>query len=102
MNTQTFGQRLQAARRRKGFKTQTALGDRLGVSGRTIRNYETGHTMPDLATLQQLREVLGDFDVEGDPVEVAVRESRLIEWRQDAVVSTYKKHLYEQAREEAG
>lgn len=101
MQKDTFGQRLQAARKRAGYRTQDALGDVVGVSGRTVRNYENDKTMPDLATLTRLRELLGEFDVEGDPVESAVRQSRLIEWRQNAVITEYQKHLYEQAREEA-
>lgn len=97
----TFGQRLRAARTRAGFKTQEALGDFVGVSGRTIRNYESGKTQPDAAMLTKLVAVLGNFDAAGDPVEVAVRQSRLVEWRQDDTIAHYKRHLYEQAREEA-
>jgi transcriptional regulator with XRE-family HTH domain len=98
----TFGQRLQAARKRAGYKSQHALGDRIGVAGRTIRNYEIGATSPDVPTLEKLTAVLGDFVTEGDPVETAVRSSELVKWRQDAVISTYEKHRYDQAREEAG
>lgn len=93
---ETFGQRLQAARKAAGFRTQESLGDAIGVSGKTIRNYEGGKTHPDAGTLARLRRLLGEFDVQGDPVEVAVRQSELIEWRQDAVLSTYKRNLHEQ------
>lgn len=96
----TFGQRLQAARKRAGYRSQEALADLIGVSSRTIRNYELDKTSPDLVTLEELTRVLGDFTSGGDPVEIAVRGSRLVEWRQDAVVSVYKQHLYEQGREE--
>lgn len=97
----TFGERLRAARLRAGYKTQEALGDVVGVSGRTIRNYEIGKTRPDVATLDKLREAVGDL-AGGDPVEAAVRTSSLVEWRQDDTIAHYKRHLYEQAREEAG
>lgn len=98
---QTFGQRLQAARRRAGYKSQQALGDVIGVAGRTIRNYETDATTPDLVTLENLRRVLGNFDIEGgDPVEAAVKSSRLTEDRQYVVLSVYKKQLREQDYED--
>ena len=100
--TETFGQRLQAARKAAGYRTQEALGDAIGVSGKTIRNYEGSRTRPDAGTLVNLRRLLGEFDVQGDPVEVAVRQSELIEWRQDAVLSTYKRNLHEQREERAG
>lgn len=92
----TFGTRLQIARKRAGFRTQQALADLLGISGRTIRNYELGKTRPDAATLDALRKTLGEFDAEGDAVEVAVRNSRLTEDRQYVVLGTYKRQLREQ------
>ena len=95
----TFGQRLQAARKRAGYKSQEALGDRIGISGRTIRNYEIGRTMPDLATLEKLTTALGDFTGEGDPVVSAVKGSRLTEDRQYVVIATYKRELREQDEE---
>lgn len=102
MTEPTYGERLAAARVRHGFRTQQSLGDAVGVSGRTIRNYEIGKTFPDLATREKLRDLLGTFDAAGDQVEVAVRQSALVEWRQDDTIAHYKRHLYEQAREEAG
>lgn len=102
MTEPTYGQRLAAARKRHGFKTQDSLADAVGVVGKTIRNYETGKTFPDLATREKLRDLLGAFDAAGDQVEVAVRQSALVEWRQDDTIAHYKRHLYEQAREEAG
>lgn len=92
----TFGERLAAARKRAGFATQQSLGDLIGVAGRTVRNWETGKTSPDVAMLSRLREELGAFDSAGDPVEVAVRESRLTEDRQYVVLGVYKRELREQ------
>ena len=51
---------------------------------------------PPRADIAALRDLAG-----GDPVEVAVRGSSLVEWRQDDTIAHYKRHLYEQAREEA-
>ena len=96
----TFGERLQAARKRAGYRTQQALGDVMGRSPRTIRNWETDKTLPDVADLAELREVLGNFDSGVDPVEVAVRASRLTEDRQYVVIATYKRELRQQDEEE--
>lgn len=79
-----------------GYRTQQALGDALGLSSKTIRNYETGATTPDASTKANLRRLLGDFDEPGDAVESAIRRSELTEWRKAAVISEYQRHLYEQ------
>ena len=102
MHQQTFGQRLQAARKAAGYRTQAVLADLVGVSDKTIRNYETDKTEPDYATKQKLRALLGPFDAEGDPVEAAVRQSRLTEDRQHVVLGVYKRQLREQDEEEGG
>lgn len=98
----TFGKRMQAARRMSGYRTQQALADVLGVSERTVRNYETDKWRPDVGTLSVLRRLLGPFDEDGDDVEMAVRRSRLTEDRQYAVIGTYKRHLREQDDDEGG
>jgi len=100
MNDTEFGQRLALARRRAGYRSQAALGDAVGVSGRTIRSWEAGK-IPGPAELEALRTVLGQFDATGDAVEVAVRQSELHKWRQDEVIATYERHRHEQRREEA-
>lgn len=99
MNEDTYGARLQIARKRAGYKTQQQLADIVGVSGKTIRNYETGKTAPDVAMRDKLRRLLGNFDAEGDQVEAAIRNSELVEWRQDTVVGFYKRNLAEQQEE---
>lgn len=101
---QTFGARLMAARKRAGFRTQQALGDAVGVSGKTIRNYEGNRTAPeriDPETLAKIRRLVGEFDLEGDPVEVALKQSRLVEDRQLEVLKTYKRELRYQDAEES-
>ena len=102
MDEPTFGERLAAARRANRLRTQQSLADLVGVSARTIRNYDTGATRPDAGTLELLRRVLGPFDSDADPVETAVRSSRLTEDRQHIVIGTYKRHLREQDDEQAG
>lgn len=99
MEIPTFGQRLQAARKRAGYRSQQALGDAIGRSSRTVRNWETDTTSPDRLDIEALREVLGEFDSTGDPVETAVRGSRLTEDRQYVVIATYKRELREQDEE---
>jgi len=49
-----------------------------------------------------LRNLLGDYDNPGDPVEVAIRSSRLTEDRQYAVLGVYKRQLREQDEETEG
>ena len=93
---ETYGSRLQAARKSAGYRSQQALGDLVGVSGKTIRNYETDAHLPPADMRQRLREVLGRFDADGDAVEVALANSELIDWRQDAVRAEYRRHLAEQ------
>lgn len=98
----TFGARLQAARKRAGFKTQAQLGDLVGRDAKSIRNYETNKHRPPPDVLDALRNALGAFDAEGDPVEVALRQSELIKWRQDEVLSVYERNLHEQRKEATG
>jgi transcriptional regulator with XRE-family HTH domain len=92
----TFGKRLQAARKANGYRTQEALGEIIGVSGKTIRNWETDRHRPDPGAVIALRKLLGNFDVQGDPVEVAVRQSELTEDRQYDVIGYYKRQVREQ------
>lgn len=95
MDDVEYGQRLQVARKAKGL-TQTALGDLIGRGSSMIRAYETGKVAVDPALRAELRRHLGSFDEEGDAVELAVRQSRLIGWRQSDVITTYQRHLFEQ------
>lgn len=94
------GKRLAAAMasRRMGRET---VADATGVDVRTVTNWTSGHTMPSQSTRVDLRILLGDYDTPGDPVEVAVRGSSLVEWRRDAVLSFYKRNLHEQAAEDS-
>lgn len=98
---QAHGRRLVLAMARKPISNQ-ALADALSVDPKTVGNWRNGRTMPSADQLVRLGQILGPYNLEGDPVELAVRQSALHEWRQDAVLSTYKKHLHEQRAEQAG
>lgn len=69
---------------------------------RTVTNWTTGKTMPSDAERARLREAFPGYDDPGDPVEIAVRTSRLTEDRQYAVLGTYKRQLREQDEEDEG
>lgn len=101
MDKQQHGLRLKAAMAAKG-KDRTAVADYVDVKVRTVTNWTSGATMPSDRERAALRRLLGPYDDPGDPVEVAVRQSELHEWRQDAVLSTYKRNLHEQRGEVAG
>ena len=51
--------RLIAALRKERGLTQQQLGEKLGVTGRTVSRWETGKYMPDLGVLQELAALLG-------------------------------------------
>lgn len=102
MNKEQHAEALRRAIAEKRL-SRAVVADYAEVGERTVTNWTTAKTMPSDRERVRLRELLGDYEATagGDAVEMAVRRSQLIEWRQDAVISTYKKHLYEQAREEA-
>jgi hypothetical protein len=72
----------------------------LGRTYRTVGYWtsRTNPTMPSGTERATLRRILGPYDNAGDPVERAVRRSELDEWRQDAVLSEYKRHVQQQAQ----
>ena len=101
MDKAEHGRRLKAAMSRAG-KDRQFVSDALNVGPRTVTNWTSGTTMPTPAQRDVLRKVLGRYDDEGDPVEVAVRGSELVEWRQDTVIGFYKRNLHEQREEATG
>ena len=52
-----LGKRLNAARKEKGFTAQQ-MADKINVTIRTYRNYESGTTSPSLETLVQIADIL--------------------------------------------
>lgn len=101
MERADHGPLLKAAMARRGYGRKD-VATYVGVEVRTVTNWTSGTTMPSDRQLVKLREMLGDYDVAGDPVEVAVRSSELVKWRQDDVLTRYERNLYEQRREAAG
>lgn len=101
MDKQEHGKRLASAMAAKRHGRQV-IADLTGRDVRTVTNWTRGKTMPSEVELILLREFLGPYDLPGDPVEIAVRGSELSEWRQDSVLSFYKRNLHEQRAEEAG
>lgn len=77
---------------------QEEIAEAVGRGRRTITNWtsRTNPTMPSDRERAILRRLVGDYDNPGDPVEVAVRQSELEDWRQDLVLSEYKKNLGQQ------
>jgi len=97
---ETPGQRLQAARKAAGLRRQADLAEQLGVSEKTVRNWETDAYPIPAAQLALIRRVLPAFDEE-DAVLRAIAQSPLEEWRRDRVRSEYRHQLLDQSREEA-
>ena len=77
-------------------RSRTAIADMAGVNPRTVTNWTSGRTMPSEQERVLLRRVLGNYDDPGDPVEAAVRGSRLTDDRQYVVLGVYKRELREQ------
>lgn len=80
------------------------VADVTGRSYRTVGNWaaRAKPTMPSARERSLIRNVLGHYDAVGDRVERALRQSDLDEWRQDEVLSVYKRNLQEQERAAAG
>lgn len=57
VSLQMFNKRLNETRKQKGFTAQK-MADLLIVSLRTYRNYESGHSAPNLPTLVQIADIL--------------------------------------------
>lgn len=57
MDTKKIGTLIAACRKEKGM-TQAELGERLGVTNKTVSRWENGHYMPDLSLLEPLSKAL--------------------------------------------
>lgn len=104
MEKAEHARRLRAAIATSDRWDRQALADYLGRSYRTVSNWvsETKPMLPSDQDRGKLRALFPGYDQLGDPVEVALRQSELHEWRQDAVLSVYKRNLHEQREERAG
>lgn len=78
--------------------------DATGRGYRTVGNWisRTSPTMPSEKEKQAIRDVLGDYDAEGDAVERAVFASELTVDRAYEVVGFYQRQLRLQREEAAG
>lgn len=101
MDKAEHGAKLRAAMAARGFD-RAVVADAVGVNVRTVTNWTTGATMPPDKDRVALVKLFGDYATEGDEVEVAVRSSELHQWRQNAVIAEYQRHLFEQQREATG
>ena len=95
MDKDEHGRRLKAAMASRRLSRE-AIADAAGVKTRTVTNWTSGVTMPSDRERSSLRRLLGDYDQPGDPVIVAISQSELVDWRQDAVRAEYRRHLAEQ------
>lgn len=98
MDKQEHGRRLKSAMSLKGLGRE-AIADQAGVTVRTVTNWTRGETMPSELERAKVRELVGNYDSAGDPVEAAVRGSRLTEDRQYVVLGVYKRELRQQDEE---
>lgn len=101
MDKAEHGRLLKAAMARKGHD-RAAIAEWTDVKPRTVTNWTSGSTEPNSAQKEALRRLLGPYDQAGDAVELALRASSLVKWRQDRVISEYERQVHEQRREEAG
>lgn len=95
MDKREHGERLARAIRVRGL-SRTTVATAANVKPRTVTNWTSGETMPSERERDALRNLLGPYDAEGDPVEVAVRMSGLTEDRQATVIGFYLRQLREQ------
>ena len=57
MNQEKTGAFIAICRKEKGY-TQAALAEKLGITDRAVSKWETGRSMPDIAIMQELCELL--------------------------------------------
>lgn len=99
MDRSEHGRRLKSAMAQHEDIDRQAVADYVGRSARTVTNWTSGKILPSTEERRKLRELLGDYDAEGDAVEVAVRSSGLVPFRQSRVIACYQEQLHEQERE---
>ena len=81
MDNQKIGAFIARLRKEKSL-TQAALGEKLGVSNRTVSKWENGDGLPDVSILPQLSDALGvtvDELLRGERAERAVPEVKVTE-----------------------
>ena len=86
MDSKKIGAFIALNRKAKGL-TQEQLGERLGVSNKTISRWENGNYMPDLSLLEPLSKELGitlNELLAGEKIE----EEKVIEYSEKNMIST--------------
>ncbi len=86
MDSKKIGAFIAANRKKKGL-TQEQLGEKLGVSNKTISRWENGNYMPDLSLLEPLSKELGVSLNELLAGEEIVKE-KVIEYSEQNLIST--------------
>ena len=80
MNSYVTGNTIKRLREGRHL-TQAELGDRIGVSSKTVSKWETGKGLPDISLLQPLSQALGVSVIElmnGEQIQNANRSSNLL------------------------
>ena len=83
MNTYVTGSTIKRLRE-AGHLTQAELGDRIGVSSKTVSKWETAKGLPDISLLQPLSQALGASVIElmnGEQITNRNRSSNLLRSR---------------------
>lgn len=77
-----------------------ALADLLAVNIKTVGNWRNGETMPSAADQLRLEALFPGYTLAAsDPFRAALMASPLDEWRRQAVLAEYQRHLFEQERQ---
>lgn len=75
MDSYVTGMTIKTLREKQGI-TQAALGDRIGVSGKTVSKWETAKGLPDISLLRPLAEALGVSVIELMNGESVINQNR--------------------------
>lgn len=86
MDSKKMGAFIAANRKKKGL-TQEQLGERLGVSNKTISRWENGNYMPDLSLLEPLSKELG-ISLNELIASEKIERDRAIEYSEQNLIST--------------
>ena len=95
MDKQEHASRLRAAMAKRGASNEDVAAYTQS-STRSVINWRGGANLPLPADREKLRRLFPGYDEPGDLVLAALSQSELVEWRRDAVRSTYRRHLSEQ------
>lgn len=101
MEKAEHAQALRMAMSERRMRNQ-ALADLLGVSYKSIQNWTSVKhpVMPTPTARADLQRIFPGYELNvSSPIEAALANTNLAEWRKRAVLAEYERHVYEQARE---